>query len=74
MSLMYHLGVSLMAQVVKNPPAMQETQETWIRYLGKEDPLEDKMTPHSSILASEISWTEETGGLQSVRSQRVRHN
>ena len=63
-----------MAQVVKNPPAMQETQETWIRFLGQEDPLEDKMTPHSSILASEISWTEETGWLQSVRSQRVRHN
>ena len=74
MSLMYHLGVSLMAQVVKNPPAMQETQETWIRFLGQEDPLEDKMTTHSSILASEISWTEETGGLQSVRSQRVRHD
>ena len=74
MSLMYHLGVSLMAQVVKNPPAMQETQETWIRFLGQEDPLEDKMTPHFSILASEIPWTEETGGLQSVRSQRVRHD
>ena len=71
MSLMYHLGVSLMAQVVKNPPAMQET---WIRFLGQEDPLEDKMTPHFSILASEIPWTEETGGLQSVRSQRVRHD
>ena len=71
MSLMYHLGVSLMAQVVKNPPAMQET---WIRFLGQEDPLEDKMTPNFSILASEIPWTEETGGLQSVRSQRVRHD
>ena len=71
MSLMYHLGVSLMAQVVKNPPTMQET---WIRFLGQEDPLEDKMTPHFSILASEIPWTEETGGLQSVRSQRVRHD
>ena len=54
MSLMYHLGVSLMAQVVKNPPAMQETQETWIRFLGQEDPLEEGMATHSSILAWRI--------------------
>ena len=63
MSLMYHLGVSLMAQVVKNPPAMQETQETWVRFLGQEDPLEEKMTTHSSILAWRGPGTEEPGGL-----------
>ena len=42
---------SLMAQQVKNPPTMQETQETWVRSLGQEDPLEEEMTTHSSILA-----------------------
>ena len=46
----------------------------WIRSLGREDPLEEEMVTHSSILASEIPWTEEPGGLQSVRSQRVGHN
>ena len=53
---------------------MQETQETWIRSLGREDPLEEEMVTHSSILASEIPWAEEPGGLQSVRSQRVGHD
>ena len=48
---------------------MQETQETWVQSLGWEDPLEEKMAPCSSILAWEIPWTEEPGGLQSVRSQ-----
>ena len=61
--------------VVKNPPAMQETQETWVWSLGQEDPLETEMTVYSSILAWEIPWTEEPGRLQSVGgSQRVRHN
>ena len=46
--------------MVKNLPAMQET---WVRSLGKEDPLEKGMAPHSSILASRISWTEKLGGL-----------
>ena len=46
--------------VVKNPPAMQET---WVQSLGREDPLEKKMATHSSILAWEIPWTEESGGL-----------
>ena len=54
---------------VKNPPAMQETQETWVQFLGWEDPLEEGMVTHSSILAGEISWTEEPGGLRSVGSQ-----
>ena len=59
------------AQWVKNPPAMQETQEMRVQSLGGEDPLEKGMTTHSSILAWRISWTEETGGLQSTGSQRV---
>ena len=52
-----------MAQWVKNPPAMQKTQEMWIRFLGQQDPLGEKMATHSSILAWRISWTEEPGGL-----------
>ena len=50
---------------------MQEMQETWVQALGPEDPLEKEMATHSSILAWEIPWTEEPGGLQSVGSQRV---
>ena len=49
-----------MAQAVKNPPAMQEI---WVQSLGQEDPLEKGMATHSSILAWEISWAEEPGGL-----------
>ena len=49
-------------------------QEAQVQSLGQEDPLEKKMSIHSSILAKEIPWTEEPGGLQSVGSQRVRHN
>ena len=49
-------------------------QETWVRPVGGEDPLEKGMATRSSILAWEIPWTEEPGGLQSMRSQRVRHN
>ena len=52
---------------------MQETQETWFLSLGLEDPLEKEMTTHSSILAQSFPWTEEPGGLQSMGSQRVRH-
>ena len=48
---------------------MQETQETWVPSLGREDPLEEEMATHSSILAWRIPWTEELGGLQSVGSQ-----
>ena len=55
-------------QLLKNLPAVQET---WVRSLGWEDPLEKEMATHSSILAWKISWTEEPGGLQSMGSQRV---
>ena len=61
----------LVAQSVKNLPAVQET---WVRSLGWEDPLEKEMATHSSILAWKISWTEEPGGLQSMGSQRVGHD
>ena len=53
----------LVAQLVKNPPAMQESQ---VRSLGGEDPLKKEMATHSSILAWRIPWTEEPGGLQGV--------
>ena len=59
---------SLVAQMVKNLPVMRET---WVQSLGSEDPLEEGMATPSSILAP---WTEEPGGLQSMGSQRVRHN
>ena len=62
---------SLVAQTVKNPPAMQET---WVQSLGQEDPPEKEMATHSSVLVWRIPWTEKPGGLQSVGSQRVRHN
>ena len=61
----------LVAQMMKNPPAMQETQ---VQSLGQEDSLEEGMATHSSILAWRIPWTEEPGGLQSMGSQRVRHD
>jgi len=56
--------------MVKNLPAMQEI---WVRSLGREDPVNKEMATHSSILAWRIPWTEESGGLQSMRSQRVGH-
>ena len=59
---------------VKNPPAVQELQETWVRSLGQEDPLEESIATQSSFFAWEIPWTEEPGGLQSIEPQRVRHN
>ena len=59
--------------VVKNPPAVQETQEMQVQPPGWEDPLEKETAIHSSILAWEI-WTEEPGELQSMRLQGVRHN
>ena len=57
-----------MAQKVKPLPGMWET---WVRFLGWEDPLEKEMASHSSTLAWKMSWTEEPGGLQSMDSQRV---
>ena len=62
---------SLVAQTVKNPPAMKET---WDQSLGWEDPLEKGMETHSSILAWRIPWTEEPGWLQSMGSQGVGHD
>ena len=60
--------------VVKNEPAMQETQETRVRSLRGEDPLEEGMTTHSSILAGRIPWMEEPVRLQSTGSPTVRHD
>ena len=62
---------SLGAQMVKNLPEMWETR---VRPLAQEDPLEKGMATHSSILAWRIPWTEESGGLQSMGSQRVGHD
>ena len=67
---MHHLGSSQVAQMVKNPPAMQET---WVWPLGWKDPLEEGMATHFSILAWRSPWTEEPGGLQSMELQRVGH-
>ena len=64
----------MVAQMVKNLPAMQEMKEILVLSLGLEDPLEKGMATHSSTLAWRIPWTEEPGGLQSIGSQRVRHN
>ena len=58
----------MVAQLVKNLPAIQET---CVQSLGREDPLEEGMATHSSVLAWRISWTEEPGGLQSMGSPRV---
>ena len=62
---------SLVAQTVKNLPAMQDT---WVQSLGREDPLEKELATHSSILAWSIPWTEEPGRLLSMGLQRVKHN
>ena len=62
---------SLVAQIVKNPPAKQET---WVQSLGQEDPLEKGMATPSSILAWKIPGTEEPGGMQCMGLQRVRHD
>ena len=60
-----------MAQLGKNPLAMQETR---VPSLGGEDPLEEEMATHSSVLAQRIPWTEEPGGLRAMGSQRVGHD
>ena len=64
-------GASLVAQMVKRLPAMQET---WVQSLGQGDPLEKEMATHSSILAWKIPWTEEPDRLQSMGLQRVGHD
>jgi len=61
----------MVTQKVKYLPAMQET---WVQSLGWEDPLEKEMATHSSTLAWKIPWSEEPGRLQSMESQRVRHD
>ena len=57
--------------MVKNPPAVQETQETCVQSQGQEDPQEEAMATHSGILAWRIPWTEEPGRIQSMRLQRA---
>ena len=69
-SLYWFPGPSLVAQRVKRLPAMQET---WVRSLGQEYPLEKEMATHSSTLAWKIPWTEKPSRLQSMGSQRVGH-
>ena len=64
-------GPTLVAQAVKNLPAVQKT---WVRSLGREDALEKEMATHSSILAWRILWTEKPGRLQSMGWQRVGHD
>ena len=68
------LWASQVVLVVKNPPAMQEIEEILAQSLGWKDPLEEGMAIHSSILVWRIPWTEEPGGLQSIGTQRVRHD
>ena len=70
-SAFYEHGAFLVAQTVKHLPAMQET---WVWSLGQEDPLEKEMATHCSTVAWKIPWTEDPGRLQSMGSQRVRHN
>ena len=53
---------------------MQETPEKWVQSLGLEDPLDEGMATHSSVLAGRIPWTEKPGGLQSIALQRVGHD
>ena len=65
------LKISLVAQVVKN---QSKIRETWVRSLGREDPLGQEIAIHSSTIAWKIPWTEEPGRLQSMGSQRVGHD
>ena len=67
-------GASQVALVIKNPPANAEDVRNKVQSQGQEDPLEDSMATHFSILAWRIAWTEEPGGIQSLASQRVEHN
>ena len=69
--ILMQVGFPLVTQMVKSPPAMQETQ---VQSLGWEDPLEKEMATHSSILVWRISWIEDPGRLQSMGSQRVGHD
>ena len=68
------LGASQVLLGVKNRLPMQDSQMIQVPSLGREDPLEEEMATRSSILARKIPWTEEPNGLQSMGSQRVRHD
>ena len=70
-ALSFIIGVGMVAQMIKNLPAVQET---WVQPLGQEDPLEEGMATHSGILAWRVPWTEEPGELQCTGSQRVRRD
>ena len=63
-----------MAHQVKNLPAMQKLQEMQVQSLGQKDPLDEGMATHSNNLVWKIPWTMESGGLQSMGSQRVKHS
>ena len=71
MNSVLYSGLPWWLRWLKNPPVMQEA---WVQSLGQEDLLEKGMSTHSSIFAWRIPWTEESGGLQSMGSQRVRHD
>ena len=69
-AIVYYRHISLVAQTVKNPPAMRET---WVRFPDWEDPVEEGMATSSSIFAWRTPWPDESGGLQLIGSQKVRH-
>ena len=69
-----HVLVTKHALVAQRLKCLPEMQETWVRSLGREDPLEKEMATHSSTLAWRIPWREEPGRLQSVESRRVGHD
>ena len=79
LSLIKRIGCSsrrgfLSGSVIENLPAIQEMQKTWVQSLSKEDPLEEGMATHSSILAWRIPWAEETGALQPMGLHKVEHD
>ena len=65
---------SQVALWIENLPAVKERQVRWVKFMGQDDPLENGMATHSSILAWEVSWTEEAVRLQTMGLQRDRHN
>ena len=71
LSTLYYIWASSVAQQVKNPPAMQETQEAWVPPLGWEDPLEEGMATHPILLPGGILWIEEPGRLPFIGLQRA---
>ena len=73
-STIYYIWASPVAQRVKKPPAMEETQEAWVLPVGWEDPLEEGMATLPIFLPGGISWLEEPGRLQFIGLQRIRHD